>query len=214
MQAYDAELAAIAGLTSAADSAPYFTGSGTAALMTVTSAARTVLDDTTTAAMLTTLGALPVAGGTLTGAVNLGENAGLEFDDALSVDGKYTGLVRAGTAGAALAFGDLCYLSSVDWRWELVDANAESTSGGLLGMCVLAAAADGSATKMLMLGFIRADAAFPALTIGGKVFAATTAGDVQTTAPSGAADIIRVVGYADTADSFYFNPSADYYEHA
>ena len=56
----DPELAAIQGLTSAADTVAYFTGSGTAALATVTSAARTVLDDTTTAAMLTTLGAGPV----------------------------------------------------------------------------------------------------------------------------------------------------------
>jgi hypothetical protein len=59
-QPLDPELSAIAGLVSAADQLPYFTGAGAAALTTLSPFARTFLDDPDIATLLGTIGAQPL----------------------------------------------------------------------------------------------------------------------------------------------------------
>lgn len=151
---------------------------------------------------------------TLLGAVML-ENDALKLDAALSADGKWNGITRTGTAGATLAFGDLVYLAVADSRWELADTDAAATIQGLLGICVLAAASDGDATNILLIGTVRADTAFPALTVGAPVFASSTAGDITSTLPAKSTGrCVRVVGQAWTADELWFCPSPDWIEYA
>lgn len=153
--------------------------------------------------------------GVLAANVTLGEALGqIILDPTLSADGTWSGIQTAGTAGATLAFGDLIYLAVADSRWELADADAAASAGDVvLGMCVLAAASDGDPTNVLLFGKIRADAAFPTLTVGAAAYVGTTPGDIQVAQPSGTDDVIRSCGIALTADSLFFNPSNSWITH-
>lgn len=180
-------------------------GTNTASVVTV-GGTQTLTAKTLTSPAITTA--------TLSGANVLAEGASIQLDPALSADGTYTGTTITGTAGATLAFGDIVYLAAADSRWELADASAASTSGSVLvGICVLAAASDGSATTILLSGNIRADTAFPSLTVSAPVYISETAGDVTNTAPTTTDSVTRVLGFGLTADSMIFNPSEDYVTH-
>lgn len=124
VQAYDAELAALAGLTSAANKLPYFTGSGTAALTDLTSQARGLLDDASYSDMRTTLGLAigtdvqaynstlaAVAGGTYTG------------DDSITTVGTITSGVWNGT-DVAIADGGTGASTAANARNNLAETSA------------------------------------------------------------------------------------------
>lgn len=155
---------------------------------------------------------LPLAGGTLSGDVQLGETD-IKLDAELSGDEKWSGITMAGTAGATLAVGDVCYLAS-SGKWLLNDGILDGTDTGFskqLGICVLAGG-DTEPTEMLTYGKIRS-AAFPAFTVGSPVYLDDTAGDLVVAQPSTTNFAIRIVGFAITAEDLLFNPSNDYIVH-
>lgn len=174
------------------------------------SSTSTLTNKTLTSPTLTTPSAF-----TTGGAITLAENTSIALDPAGSADGKYSGITVTAISGYTQAFGDLVTLDKDDSRWEAVDisvaAAATGDARGIMGMVVVTGT-DGNACTILLHGIIRADANFPALTIGAAVYASTT-GDIVVAQPTTTDHVIRIIGSALTADEIYFNPDNAWITH-
>lgn len=167
--------------------------------------------------VLTTSNTKTLSNKSISGALTLEENASIALDPAGSADGKYSGITVTGTAGYAQTYGDLVYLDTTDSRWEKTDANsasgADGDARGILGIVVVAGAADGNACTILLNGIVRADAAFPTFTVNNPIYVSETAGAVTQTQPTTTDVVIRIVGFALTSDELYFSPDNTYTTH-
>jgi len=124
----------------------------------------------------------------------------------LTSNGSYGETTTLGAVGAATQFNVYYWTSSSTWAKTF--ANSAATSKGFIAM----ARTTNFSGSMLVRGYVYNSAWN--WTIGGILYLSAVGGSglITQTAPSGTGDIVRVVGYAITADLIYFNPSQDWIE--
>jgi len=132
--------------------------------------------------------------------------SGLDIDSTPDTDATVSGITADFVAAGNIAFGDVCYIASTG-KATLVDADAIASMSGLV-MCADATISADATGSFLMIGFARNDAWN--WTVGGLIYGtvtATTGNTLSQTAPSGASDVVQVLGVATHADRMFFNPS-------
>lgn len=97
-----------------------------------------------------------------------------------------------------------------DGTWWKTDADSTASSTSMLGVHLFSSTVSAGSPLLVALpgSFVRDDSFN--FTPGQTIYLSTTEGSWTTTAPSGTDDVIRVVGFAVTADVVFFNPSSDY----
>ena len=130
------------------------------------------------------------------------------FDVSSSTDGDHHGDVVYFGGTTSMTTGAIYHYKS-DGTWELADADAASTSDGLLGVA-LGSASD--TNGVLLRGTVTLSAAPGA--VGDVLFVSETAGRATATAPTTNNAVVRVIGYCLDASNgqIWFNPDGTYVE--
>lgn len=107
-------------------------------------------------------------------------------------------------AGETITAGQLVFFKS-DGKWWLVDADAEATCKGTLGIAMegknanqaIAVAMPGQFIFFTVYNF----------TVGAVLFASETPGGIAEAIPTGADGVVKPIGTAFSADVLWFNPT-------
>lgn len=141
--------------------------------------------------------------------VNFDGSAAITIPDviitAAPADHTATGMKIVLTAAANLAFGDVCYIASTG-KATLIDADAIASMSAI-AMCVDATISADASGNFLLMGVARDDTW--AWTVGGVIYGTvtgTTTNTLSQTAPTGADDVVQIMGVATHADRMFFNP--------
>lgn len=150
---------------------------------------------------LTLTGSFSTAGFTSTGNITMDDGTNLIFDNAPASDHNTAGMLTSYTAGENLVFGNFCYLKSDGKMWK-GDADGTTTLP-VIAMAAATITAD-DAGNFLEWGWARDDSWN--WTVGGILYASTTAGTLNQSTPTGNGDQIQTVGIATHADRIFLNP--------
>jgi len=118
-------------------------------------------------------------------------------------DGQYQGQTVIGKADTTIVFGQVCYMKS-DGDYCPADADGVGTMPGLV--MALESMSAGDYKLFLQTGYVCEADWTTVQTKGALVYVSTTTGTPDTTAPTGAADQVQVLGYCIGTDIMYFRP--------
>jgi hypothetical protein len=132
----------------------------------------------------------------------LSGDSNIELDTSVSSTQSSGTIIKIGSHMSALVAGNIYYAgnSMGNLYWYGADADSSSTEN----MLALSVGTDADVDGMLLNGIYHK--ASHGLTVGEPIYLSTTSMAMTNTAPSGANDYVRVLGYALDSNHIYFCP--------